>query len=104
MIGISLLGLLFISNKNFKAPFTYLYTIIIYGVSVPGLLSILLILYSVFSLHQDILKLFFGDDNNRTRPVAHIDRLAASSAVMANLTPLLCLACGGLLLERRLRR
>ncbi|MCH2022476.1 MAG: hypothetical protein MK207_08370 [Saprospiraceae bacterium] len=57
MIGLSLIGLLFISNKNFKAPFTYLYSIIIYGVSVPGLLSIILIFYSVFSLHQNILKL-----------------------------------------------
>lgn len=53
----SLLGLLFVSPKNFKPPVSYLYSGLVYGVSIPGLLSIVLIVYNFFYLKSNLLQL-----------------------------------------------
>ena len=57
IIVIALLGLLFVNQSNFKSPINYLYTILIYAVTIPGLLALVLILYSFFFLKTNLLQL-----------------------------------------------
>lgn len=45
---ISLLGLLFIKPESFKSPLTYLYTFLIYAITIPALLALILLLYGLF--------------------------------------------------------
>ena len=54
---LSLIGLLLIKPKHFKPPLSYLYGILIYAVTIPGLLSLVLILYSFFFLKTNLLQL-----------------------------------------------
>ena len=53
---VSLLGLLFLKRDNFKNPLDYLYSVIIYAVTIPGLLSVILILYGFFFLKINLLQ------------------------------------------------
>lgn len=52
-----LTGYFVVKPTRFKPPINYLYTILIYLVTIPGLLSILLVLYHIFFLRGNILKL-----------------------------------------------
>lgn len=53
---LSLLGLLLIKPKHFKPPINYLYTILIYAVTIPGLLACILVLYGLFINKTNLLK------------------------------------------------
>ena len=57
MLGVSLLGLLLVKERNFKSPINYLYGGLVYLVAIPGLLSVILLLYSFFFLNTNILQL-----------------------------------------------
>ncbi len=57
IIAISIIGLLFVNQQNFKSPITYLYGILVYAVTIPGLLSLILVLYSFFFLKTNLLQL-----------------------------------------------
>ncbi len=54
---ISLLGLLFIKRRNFTAPITYLYGGLMYAIAIPGVVAVLLVLYSVFLQRTNLLQL-----------------------------------------------
>lgn len=56
LLIISLLGLLFVNKTNYKSPINYIYTLLTYAVSIPGLLSIILVLYSFFFLHKNLME------------------------------------------------
>ena len=57
ILVVAIIGYLFVNKNNFKAPLSYLYTLLIYGVSIPGLLSFMLLLYSFFFLKGNLLEL-----------------------------------------------
>ncbi|SEL70018.1 hypothetical protein SAMN04487910_3100 [Aquimarina amphilecti] len=57
IIACSLIGLLFIKPSNFKPPINYFYGILIYAVTIPGLLALVLLLYSFFFLKTNLLQL-----------------------------------------------
>lgn len=57
MLGVSLLGLLLVKERNFRSPISYLYGGLVYLVAVPGLLSVILLLYSFFFLQTNVLQL-----------------------------------------------
>jgi len=57
IIAISLIGLLFVKPSNFKTPINYFYGILIYAVTIPGLLALVLLLYSFFFLRTNLLQL-----------------------------------------------
>jgi len=57
VIIISLIGLLFVKPSNFKAPINYFYGVLIYAVTIPGLLALILLLYSFFFLKTNLLQL-----------------------------------------------
>lgn len=48
IIAIAIIASILVSRDNYKAPFTYLFSAIVYAVSIPGLMSIILILYGFF--------------------------------------------------------
>lgn len=56
LLVISLLGMLVLNKVNFKPPINYFYTVLVYGAVVPGLLSVVLILYGLFFAHQNLLE------------------------------------------------
>ena len=57
IVMIALLGLLFVNQSNFKSPINYAYTLLIYAVTIPGLLALILLLYSFFFLKTNLLQL-----------------------------------------------
>ncbi len=56
IIVISLLGLLVVNRRNFKPPVNYFYGLLIYAVTIPGLLALILLLYSFFFLKVNLLQ------------------------------------------------
>ncbi|CAL2089073.1 hypothetical protein [Tenacibaculum sp. 190524A02b] len=57
LLVISLCGLLFITNQNFKKPINYIYSVLIYAAVIPGLLSVILVVYSFFFLRKNLIHL-----------------------------------------------
>lgn len=57
IIAIAIIGLLFVNQDNFKPPITYFYGVLIYAVTIPGLLALVLLLYSFFFLKTNLLQL-----------------------------------------------
>lgn len=57
MLGVSLLGLLLVKEQNYRPPINYLYGGLVYLVAIPGLLSVVLLLYSFFFLKTNVLQL-----------------------------------------------
>ncbi|MHA7058709.1 hypothetical protein ACWGOQ_0015900 [Aquimarina sp. M1] len=57
IITCSLIGLLFVKQSNFKPPISYFYGVLIYAVAIPGLLALVLLLYSFFFLKTNLLQL-----------------------------------------------
>ncbi|SOS47755.1 conserved membrane hypothetical protein [Tenacibaculum dicentrarchi] len=57
LLVIVLLGLLFSNAINFKSPLIYLYTVLIYAVAIPGILSVILVVYNFFFLRKNLLQL-----------------------------------------------
>jgi len=57
LLVISLCGLLFVTNQNFKKPINYIYSILIYATVIPGLLSVILVVYSFFFLRRNLIHL-----------------------------------------------
>ncbi|GAB1858663.1 hypothetical protein MHTCC0001_35030 [Flavobacteriaceae bacterium MHTCC 0001] len=56
LLIICLMGLLFSNSLVFKPPINYIYTVLIYAVSVPGLLALILVLYSLFINKANLLE------------------------------------------------
>jgi len=56
LIILSLIGLLLVNESNYKSPINYVYTGIIYAITIPGLLSFILLLYSFFFLKTNLLQ------------------------------------------------
>ncbi|WP_034228846.1 hypothetical protein [Aquimarina pacifica] len=56
IILISLIGMLFVKPPNFRPPITYLYSMIVYAVTIPGLFALILLLYSFFFLRTNLLQ------------------------------------------------
>jgi len=57
LLALSLMGLLLVNARNFRSPITYLYGGLVYAVTLPGILSGVLILYNLFFLKLNLLKL-----------------------------------------------
>ncbi|MBE7689923.1 hypothetical protein [Tenacibaculum piscium] len=57
LLVIILLGLLFSNVINLKSPIIYLYTVLIYAISIPAILAIILVVYNFFFLHKNLLQL-----------------------------------------------
>jgi len=57
IVIISLIGLLFITPNNYSKSIGYIYSVLIYAVAIPGLLSIILLLYNFFFLKANMLSL-----------------------------------------------
>lgn len=57
IIVIALIGLLLVNHKNYNKPIAYVYTLIIYAICIPGLFSIILVLYNFFFLKRNLLEL-----------------------------------------------
>jgi len=57
IVIISLVGLLFVTPKNYSKSIGYMYSVLVYAVAIPGLLSIILILYNFFFLKANLLGL-----------------------------------------------
>ncbi|WP_062059412.1 hypothetical protein [Aquimarina longa] len=56
-IVLSILGLIFINQRNFRPPITYLYGILVYAVTIPGLLALMVTLYNFFFLKTNLLQI-----------------------------------------------
>lgn len=56
---LALIGLLIFNNDNFKSPITYAYSILVYAVSIPGLLAFMLLIYRIFFLKGNLLEVDF---------------------------------------------
>lgn len=54
---ISLLGLAVVSRRNFRAPITYLYSMLVYAVAIPGLLALIITVYNFFFLKTNLLEI-----------------------------------------------
>jgi len=48
ILAITIIASIFVSRENYKSPFSYLFTALVYAVSVPGLASIVLVIYGFF--------------------------------------------------------
>jgi len=57
IIALAVIGLLFVNQNNFKSPITYFYGGLVYAVTIPGLLALVLVLYSFFFLRTNLLQL-----------------------------------------------
>lgn len=56
LVAIAVIFALYINRENFKSPFTYIYATIVYAVSIPAMLSVILIIYGLFFRHTDFLQ------------------------------------------------
>jgi len=56
---LALIGLLIFNNENFKSPINYMYSVLIYAVSIPGLLAFMLLVYQIFFLKGNLLEVDF---------------------------------------------
>ena len=54
---ISIMGLFLVTKRNFRSPINYFYGGLVYAVTLPGILSGVLILYSLFFLKLNLLQL-----------------------------------------------
>ncbi|WBX73571.1 hypothetical protein PG913_12180 [Tenacibaculum pacificus] len=54
---IILIGLLFSNIIRPKSPILYVYSVLIYAVAIPGLLSIILVVYNFFFLRKNLMQL-----------------------------------------------
>lgn len=59
IIGLAIIGYLFVNSQNFKGFVKYAYGALIYAVSVPALLAFVLTLYSLFFLRANLLNVDF---------------------------------------------
>lgn len=57
IIVIALIGLLIINQENYNKTIAYVYTLIVYAVCIPGLFSVVLVLYNFFFLKSNLLGL-----------------------------------------------
>jgi len=48
VFAITIIASIFVSRENYKRPFTYLFSALVYAVSIPGLISIVLVIYGFF--------------------------------------------------------
>ena len=53
----TLIGSLFVNKENFQAPITYIYSVLVYSIAIPGILALILLLYSFFFLQTNLLQL-----------------------------------------------
>ncbi len=57
LLLISILGSFLVTRRNFRSPISYLYGGLVYAVTLPAILSGVLILYSLFFLKLNLLQL-----------------------------------------------
>ena len=57
VFAISLIGLLFVNQKNFKPPVSYFYSVLVYATAIPGILGLILLLYRFFFLKNNLLQI-----------------------------------------------
>ncbi|WP_438712233.1 hypothetical protein ACSTS3_07415 [Aquimarina muelleri] len=57
LIFISLLGLAMVNRRNFKSPITLLYSLLVYAVTIPGLLALIITAYSFLFLKTNLLEI-----------------------------------------------
>ena len=57
ILTISFIGLILFKNKLLSMPVKYFYSVLVYSVSIPGIFSLILTLYSFFILRQNLLNL-----------------------------------------------
>ncbi len=48
ILAITVIASIYVKRDNYKAPFTYVFTALIYGVSIPGIVSTILVIYGFF--------------------------------------------------------
>ncbi len=56
VIALTIILAMYIHKENFKSPFTYLYSLLVYAVSIPAILSIILVIYGFFFHKIDFLQ------------------------------------------------
>lgn len=56
IVALAIIFSLYIDKENFKSPFTYIYSVLVYAVSIPAMLSTILIIYGLFFRHTDFLQ------------------------------------------------
>ncbi len=59
IVIIALIGLLIVKNDTLNPPLSYLYTFLIYAFAIPGILSLILVLYNFFFLKSNLLEVSF---------------------------------------------
>ncbi|WP_103072174.1 hypothetical protein [Aquimarina sediminis] len=57
VIVLSLLGLVLVNQRNFRPPLNYMYGALVYAATIPGLLALIIILYSFFFLKMNLLEM-----------------------------------------------
>ena len=48
VLAIAIIAALYVNRDNFKKPFTYLFSVLIYAVSIPGIVSVMMVVYGFF--------------------------------------------------------
>jgi hypothetical protein len=56
VIALAIILALFVNKDNFKSPFTYIYSVLIYAVSIPAVVSVVLVIYGFFFRKIDFLQ------------------------------------------------
>ena len=56
IVALAVVLALFVNKDNFKSPFTYIYSVLIYAVSIPAVVSVVLVIYGFFFRKIDFLQ------------------------------------------------
>jgi len=55
VLAITIIAAMYVNRENFKSPVTYIYSVLIYAVSMPGIIALILIIYGFFFKKVDFL-------------------------------------------------
>lgn len=59
IVALAVVLALFVNKDNFKSPFTYIYSVLVYAVSIPAVVSVVLVIYGFFFRKIVSYKLMF---------------------------------------------
>ena len=48
ILAITIIASIYVSRENYKSPFIYLFSTLVYAVSIPGIVSLVLVIYGFF--------------------------------------------------------
>lgn len=48
LLAITIIASIYVKRENYKSPFIYLFSVLVYSVSIPGIVSIILVIYGFF--------------------------------------------------------